>query len=58
MKKKTYMTPCTTEDVMAPMEMIAFSGGGDGVAVSGDEDQSNGPNRSRHSWHDVWEEDN
>lgn len=59
MKKIAYLSPETSEITFETLQMIAFSGGGDGVGdplIDPEADDSNDANRSRFI-RNAWEDD-
>lgn len=60
MEKKEYMSPETTVVTLALQQLMAFSGGGEGESdpqVDPEEDNEDGPNRSRRRTYNCWEDE-
>ena len=58
MKKIPYIPPTLTEIALAPMQMMAFSGGGDDLFVNPDADLDTELNRARmDDFSGLWQDD-
>ena len=56
MNKKAYIIPETTVITVELQQLIAMSGGGEGLTVSPDPDESDEDNRTRRSYN-CWDDE-